>query len=348
MLKPKPIGLFIDVSEFSILVVRTSGYKLPIVVEKVAELQITDDCCAEDVRAFFKQIVDFKGASYFVSRCGVYPKGRFLRYYEAESSNKVKDPSFLSEVLQSEFNIDPSVNSVSILDARNGSDFDFARGLTKQLVFCGGPSAAFQEVQDQLLSYGIYPERLELSTATTLGGVCDYARFNCMNAPILCVELAAQSAHVFILNGGQVKVTRPMSFGLDSIYPLLQRELGLKDEASARKLFYSNTFDFAEMGPKLLRRLIKELQATAGFYEVQTGLTIDRVFLSVLPQNLSWIAKTVSDSLGVEIMQPNIEGWLESLNVKLADEVEAANLGSRWLGAFSLMGEFHLREEVIG
>ena len=346
MLKPKTKGLFIDVSEFSILAVRTSSYKLPIVVEEVAEFRIEADCSAEDVRAFLEQFVDFKGASYFVSRCGVYPKGRFLRYFEAESSSKAKDPSFLSEVLQSEFNVDPAVNSVSILDARNGSDFDFASGLSKRLVFCGGPSAAFQEVQDQLLSYGVYPERLELSTATTLGGVCDYARFNQLNAPILYVELTSQTANVFILNRGQVEVARPFPFGLDSIYPLLQRELGLKDEASARKLFFSNTFDFAEMGPKLLRRLIKELQATSGFYEVQTGLTIDRVFLSVLPKNLSWIAKTVSDSLGVEIMQPNIEGWLESLNVKLADEVEVANLGSRWLGVFSLMGEFHLREEV--
>ena len=348
MLNPKTKGLFIDVSEFSILAVRTSGYKLPIVIEEVAELPMSQDCHPEDVRAFLEQLVDFKGASYFVSRCGVYPKDRFLRYYEAESSAKVKDPNFLSEVIQSEFNVDPKTNSVSILDARDGSDFDFEKGVIKQLVFCGGPTAAFQEIQDQLLSYGVYPDRLELSSATTLGGVCDYARFHRLDAPILCMELTSQAANVFILNRGQVEVARPVPFGLDSIYPLLQRELGLKDETSARKLFYSNTFDFAEMGPKLLRRMIKELQATAGFYEVQTGQTIEGVFLSVLPSNLNWIANTVSDSLGLEILQPNVEPWLESLNVKLAEGVEVSNLGSRWFGVFSLMGEFHLREEVKG
>ena len=346
MLKPKTKGLFIDVSEFSILAVRTSGYKLPIVVEEVAELPISGDCQPEDVRAFLEQLVDFKGASYFVSRCGVYPKDRFLRYYQAEPRTKVKDPNFLLEVIQSEFNVDPATNSVSILDARDGSDFNFEKSSTKQLIFCGGPSAAFQEAQDELLSYGVYPDRLELSSAATLGGVCDYVRFNRLDSPILCVELTSQVANVFILNRGQVEVARPVSFGLDSIYPLLQRELGLKDEASARKLFYSNTFDFAEMGPKLLRRMIKELQAAAGFYEVQTGLTIDRVFLSVLPDDLSWIAKTVSNSLGIEIMQLDLEPWLKSLNVKLSERVEVSNFGSRWLSVFSLMGEFRLREEV--
>jgi hypothetical protein len=346
MLKSKTKGLFIDVSEFSILAVRTSGFKLPIIVEEVAELPISRDVQPEDVRRFLEQLVDFKGASYYVTRCGVYPQGRFLRYYEAESVNKVKDPDFLTQVLRSEFDVDPEANSVSILDARDGSDFDFERGLTKQLLFCGGPSEAFQEVQNQLLSYGVYPERMELSSATTLGGVCDYARFNQMNTPILCVELTMQSANVFILNRGQLEVARPIPFGLDSIYPLLQRELGLKDEASARKLFFSNTFDFAEMGPKLLRRVVKELQATSGFYEVQTGQAIERVFLSVLPNNLNWMANTISDSLGIEILQPNLKAWLESLNVTLADGVDLSSLGSRWLGVFSLMGEFHLREEV--
>jgi hypothetical protein len=319
---------------------------LPIVVEEVAELPMTADCHPDDVRAFLEQLVDFKGAEYYVSRCGVYPEGRFVRYYEAESAAKVKKPGFLSDVLESELSIDAVANSVSILDARDGSDFDIEKGATKQLIFCGGPLAAFQEEQDRLLLYGAYPDRLELSSATTLGGVCDYARFNQLDTPILCVELSSEVAHVFIVNRGRVEVARPVPFGLNSIYPLLQRELGLKDEASARKLFYSNTFDFAEMGPKLLRRMVKELQATAGFYEVQTGQAIERVFLGILPQNLSWIAKTISDALGLEILQPNIEGWLESLNVTMGDGVEVANFGSRWLGVFSLMGEFHLREAV--
>jgi hypothetical protein len=345
MFKPKTKGLFIDISEFSILAVRTSGYKHPMVVEGVAEFPMTLDCCADEVRAFLGQFVDFKGVNYYVSRCGVYPKGRFLFCYEAESVNKLKKADFLLKVLQDEFNIDPETNSISILDGRNGSDFDIENSVSKQLLFCGAPAAAFQEAQDQLLSYGIYPDRLELSTVSTLGGVSDYARMNQLNAPILCVELTSECAHVFIMSNGRLEVARQVPFGLDSIYPLLQRELGLKDEVSAKKLFHSNTFDFAEMGRKLLRRLMKELQATSGFFEVKTGLTIDRLFVGVLPKNLSWVSKTISDSLGIEILQPDFEAWLESLNVTLADDVEIANIGPRWLGVFSQIGEFQLREE---
>lgn len=346
MFKPNNKGLFVDVSEFSILAARTSGFKQPMVIEEIAELPLNGDPSTAEVREFFEDLVEFRGGSYFISRCGVYPSSRFVRYLEVESVNKAKDPKFLAKVLQSEFGVDPAMNAVSILDARDGADFDMEKGLSKRLAFCGARVEDLQKEQDRLLEFGLYPDRLELSTSTTLGGVCDYSRFIDDKSPILCVEMTTDRSNLFIQSGGQLEVTRPVPFGLDSIYPLLQRELGLKDETSARKLFFSNTFDFAEMGPKLLRRVIKELQASAGFYEVQTGQTIERMFLGVLPKNLTWIAKTLSDSLGLEIMQPRIEAWLESLGVKMGDGVEAGNLGARWMGLFSLMGDFRLREEV--
>ena len=346
MLKPKTKGLFVDVSEYSILAARTSGYKLPIVVEELKELPMSGGKTPEEVRGFLEEIVDFKAASYYVSRCGVYPEGRFVRFFEAESVSKAKDMGHLVAALKNEFNIDPDQNTISILNASDGSDYNPELAISKRLVFCGASNTGLSEVQQSLLEMGLYPERMELSTVSTLGGVCDYARFSRIKAPMLCLELSSTSANILIQRDGQVEVARPIPYGLDSIYPLLQRELGLKDEVSARKLFYSNTFDFAEMGPKLLRRITKELQASAGFYEVQTGQTIEHVIVSVLPKNLSWITKTISDALGLQALRPDLEGWLESLNVTLADGVDVTNLGSRWLGLFSLMGEYHLREEV--
>jgi len=346
MLKSKTKGLYIDVSEFSILAAKTSGYKLPIVIEDLTEIMIKPGQDPEDIRAELEEFIDFNGNDYLVSRCGVYPDSRFVRFFEAESVNKIKDTKHLTEVLKTQMNIDPDKNNVSILDARDGSDFNFEKALTKKIIFCGASQEDFQKVQDQLLSYGVYPDEMALSTVTTLGGICDYARFTNLQNPLLCLEVTAESANIFIQSKGQLEVTRPVAFGLDSIYPLLQRELGLKDEASARKLFFSNTFDFAEMGPKLMRRMIKELQASTGFYEVQTGQTIDRIVISVLPKNLAWIGQTVSEALGLEVVKPDLESWLESLNIQLAENVDVSNLGARWMGLFSLMGEYNLREEV--
>lgn len=345
MLNPKNKGLFLDISDFAVLAAKTSGYKPPLVVEGLDEYVLSGGDEADDIRSFLEGLVDFHGSSYYVSRCGVYPDGRFVHFHEAESVNKAKDLNFLSQILEKEFKIDPAKNHVAILDAKDGSDFDPKTALSKQLVFCGGPTDAFQEAQSRLLEYGVYPERLELSTCATLGGLSDYAEFKEIASPILFLELTLKSANMFILSGGQIEVSHVAAMGLDSIYPLLQRELGLKDEKSARKLFLSNTFDFAEIGPKLLRSLSKELQATTGLYEVQTGQTIEHLFMSVLPGNLSWVEKTIADALAPEVLKPNLEPWLESLDIKIGEGVEVSNLGARWMALFSLMADFHSRED---
>ena len=340
MLKSKAKGLFIDISEFSLLGIRTSGYKFPIKIEQIEDFPITGDFRSDDVRAFLEKLIDFRGNKYHVARCGIYPKSRFVYYYETESLAKVKNQDFLYKVLQSEYDIDLNKNSVSILNANDGSDFNSANNASKELIFCGGPLKAFQEAQDQVLSYGIYPDRLELSSITTLGGICNYLRLNKFESSAICVELTSDSIYASIINQGNIAMTRPMSFGLDSIFPVLQQELGLRDEMSARKLFYTNTFDVAEMGKKLLMPILKELQAISGYYEVQTGLTVDHVFVSVLPRKLDWVTQTISDSLGLEVIQPDFKAWLESLHIKAASGVDLSNLESRWLGVFSLMGDF--------
>lgn len=340
MLKSKKKGLFVDISEFSILAVRTSGYEAPIVIEEVAEFPIQKDYSPKDVRAFLEELVDLKGGN-FIANCGIYPAGRFIRYHEVESGVRLKNQSVLKKLLQSELDIDPETNSISILNAHDGSQFDPTRNATNKLIFCGAPVAALQKEQDQILSYCLLPERMEISSIATLGGLCNYIQMNKFESSVMYVELTSDSMHIFILNKSNVDMIRSLDFGLDSIFPILKDEMGLKDEASARNLFRTNTFDVAEMGRKLLQKVLKELQAVAGYYEVQTGLNIDRFFTSLLPRKLCWIPNTISGALGINSLDIDLEPWLRSLGIETSDSVDLSALGPRWLGMFSLMAEFN-------
>ena len=345
MFKPKNKGLFVDISGFSILAVRTSGYETPMTVEKVADFSMDRNSNAENIRAFLGQLVDIKGGNY-LAHCGIYPKDRFIRYYEVESGVRLKNQSVLKKLLQSDLNIDLETNSISILNAHDGSSFDPARNATNQLVFCGAPTTKLQEAQGRILSYGLLPACLEISSVATLGGLCSYVQLNQFESSVMFLELTSESMRVFIINKGRVDMTRSFDFGLDSLFPILKDELGLKDEASARKLFHSNTFDVAEMGRELLKKILKELQAVSGYYEVQTGLNIDRFFISLLPTKISWIPNTISNALGIEPLKIEFEPWLQNLGISIQDSVNLSALGPRWLGVFSLMAEFNSRDEV--
>ena len=76
---------------------------------------------------------------------------------------------------------------------------------------------------------------------------------------------------------------------------MLGQALGLKDEESARKLFYSNTFDFTGMGSVLTKKLIKELQSLA--------LNIELVESDILTDSDEELTDNSSDSSSHEVVQ---------------------------------------------
>jgi hypothetical protein len=119
--------------------------------------------------------------------------------------------------------------------------------------------------------------------------------------------------------------------------PFVQKELGLKDEASARKLFMANAFDFTGMGSLLLKKVIKELQSSIGFYEVQTGQSIGHVACTLLPPKLAWLEAAIAADLGVAVLKPDVTAWLSARSITLSDNLVSASLDSRRMSLWGLM-----------
>jgi hypothetical protein len=92
-------------------------------------------------------------------------------------------------------------------------------------------------------------------------------------------------------------------------------ELRLKDEGAARQLFFSDSFDFREMGPRLVERLLRELQSMIGFYEVQTGQSLRRLACTLLPSKLTWLNDTFASSLGMRIYEMEMAALLAGAKI---------------------------------
>ena len=187
------------------------------------------------------------------------------------------------------------------------------------------------------LGLGVFPERLELGTFATLGALVDYQTFAQLKAPTLVLEMDDDNTQSFIVSTGGLDVSRAIPQGLDAMVPVVQKELNLKDEGSARKLFFSNTFDFTNMGGLLVKKLVKELQSLIGFYEVQTGQSIGQVLCTHLPPKLAWLGGAVAKELGVGVLQPDLVSWLKSREITFAASAAPATVDPRWLGLFGLM-----------
>jgi hypothetical protein len=333
----KAKGFCVEFGEQSVLLARLSQADAPIVVEELRELPAGDH---ESLREYLKT-ADGKGPTGFAhSKCGIYPARRLVRRHTLELK-RVKEPAYFNAVYSQQFRIEPEKFTMMVLNSNDGSEYDATKGTLKEVIFCGMPAEEIVSTQDSLLATGVYPENLELGTVATLGALVNYLKFKQSKTPLLLLEIGAETTQSFILSSEGVDISRPIASGIAAMIPVVQKELGLKDEESARKLFYSNTFDFTSMGGTLIKKLLKELQSSIGFYEVQTGQSIGSVLCTQLPSNLSWLSGTMAGALGVGTFKMELVPWLESLGIRLADGVTLNGPDDRWLGLFALMTSYN-------
>ena len=187
---------------------------------------------------------------------------------------------------------------------------------------------------------------MELGSVAMLGGVVDYLTHVKSKTPTLVLEIGTDATQSFIVTAHGVEASRPIPQGLDAMIPIVQKELGLKDEESARKLFYSNTFDFTGMGPLLIRKLLKELQSSIGFYEVQTGQSVGQLLSMQLSPKLGWLDTAIAGALGVTSLKLDATAWLQSRRITLAEPIARAAHDSRWFGLFAMMTQYNVHAAV--
>ncbi len=339
----KTKGFFVELNDHAVMLARTSSSTAPFTVEDMRECPPNDPAALAEA---INQIQPKKNPSgYLHATVSVYPAKRLIRRHSLELK-RVKEPGYFAEVCTQQFRIEQDKYSIAMLNSTDGLDFDPAKAVQKDVIFCGLPSEDANNLQSSLLESKIYPERLELGTVATLGGVVDCLAHAKSKTPTLMLEIGADATHSFIVTASGVEASRPIPQGLDAMVPIVQKELGLKDEESARKLFYSNTFDFTGMGPLLIKRLLKELQSSIGFYEVQTGQSVGQVLSTQLSPKLAWLDTAIATALGVTSLKLDPVAWLQARQITLPEALAKNAQDIRWFGLLALMAQYNVVHAV--
>jgi Tfp pilus assembly PilM family ATPase len=337
----KTKGYFVDLNENSVLLARTSSPSAPMEVEELRECNLSDGPAMAEA---LKQLQPKRPPSgYLHAVVGVYPPKRLVRKHTLELK-KMKEPSYMADVFTQQLRVEQDKFTIAMINATDGGDYDLAKANQKEVIFCGAPNDEINATQESLLNAGVFPERLELGSVATLGALVDCLAFEKSKAPTLVLDVGNDTTHSFIVSSNGVEASRPIPQGLEAMVPVVQKELGLKDEESARKLFRSNTFDFTGMGPLLIKRLLKELQSSIGFYEVQTGQSVSQVICIQLSPKLTWLEGALASSLGIATLKFDPVPWLRSRKVVVPDALSKTAGDFRWFGLMSLMVNYNLQD----
>ncbi|HEY5227336.1 MAG TPA: hypothetical protein VIJ19_02290 [Opitutaceae bacterium] len=334
----KTKGYFVEMNESSVLFARTTSLSSPMDVEDMRECAIGDEAAMDEALKALQPKRPPSG--YLHAVVGVYPPKRLVRKHTLELK-KLKEPGYMADLFTTQLRVEQDKFTLAMINATDGSDYDLTKASQKEVIFCGASNDEINAAQESLLNHGIYPERLELGSVSTLGALVDFFNFEKSKSPTLVLDIGNDTTHSFIVSAAGVEASRPIPQGLEAMVPVVQKELGLKDEESARKLFRSNTFDFTGMGPLLIKRLLKELQSSIGFYEVQTGQSVGQVVCVQLSPKLAWLEGALASSLGITPFKFDPVPWLKYRKVNVPDALAKTAGEFRWFGLMSLMVQYN-------
>lgn len=320
---------FIDITDYSVLAasVNLSSAKPEII--SIAEFPTEDQNeLRKSLRLHFREKSNFIPAN-----CIIHPPSSFIRKYSLDVPTKARDIAFLTQVLKEEYAIDPDKYTIKVLSPSNGLHFNPELALEKELIFCGALTKELKEQQELIIKFGLFPSSMELGSLSILAGLLNYTSSN--RSPTLVLELGFDVSQVAVIFRNQLDLIRPVSFGINSLIPIIQKELTFEDELSAKQLLFSNTFDFTEKGPDFLKKLAKELQSSIDYYEVKTGQSLDTLFVGPVPKALSWVRSVLASSLSLTSMPIDFHQWMSVNEIDINSSVNFSSVDIRWLPLFS-------------
>lgn len=336
--KKKTKGLFVEGDAYAVRSAQVSALASPLRIEALAITPI--EGLSRMGAALEKEKPSGRGR-YMPAHCAFAAESRFFFLHKAASLAKARESGYWQPILR-QARIDPDDVLQATLDAATGallSDMGSGSGAREFLV-CGARRTEWGQIQEHLVSRNIVPQSLQLSGISALAGLLDYLKWKRIGAPVLLLEMGDKDAHLFIVAGGRVVLCRSISFGYDSVLPLIRSELGLKDEDSAKHLFFSNTFDFREIGNVLFGRLLRDLNAASGFYEMQTGQPLHGFVMTGTPTGLEWVPEIIADGLEIAVLRMDWEGWLERHRIELGEDVGGLDLTLSMMPLLTLMMDF--------
>lgn len=299
----------------------------------------TFDFSDEGHESALQEYLGHKKGQYTRAYCSFLPPSRFIRRVTLESAGKAKDTSYLLELLRNTCKVSVAENEVAIFQA-SGAQLDQDKPTTKEIMFVGASTDEINAAQSKLLGWGVLPLRLEIGTLPLLASIQKVAKTEGRKSPTLVLEVGEVQSYIYVVGENGVDMTRNISFGISSMLPHIKAELGLADEAVAHKILFANTFDFAEMAPVLLRRLIKEIQASIGFYEVQTGCMIGQIYLTNLSSRFNWVGNHLARAMGLDIMTVSFDRWTSAIGVEIDANTDLSNADSSIWNLLSLAGSY--------
>ncbi|HTB81659.1 MAG TPA: TonB family protein [Opitutaceae bacterium] len=330
MQNPIDKGYFVELNDFSLLLARCSALRSPFAIEDIREVPLDNKAGLEEaVQAVFPET---QGGTANVL-ASLRPKQRGLHFAGADEAKKFATLAALPGIFT-----DPSLANLSpgeftAVNARDGLTIS---GQGAPWVLAAAAKDSYAQSLTTLQELKLVPARISPASLTAAGGVASALKFKGDGSTALLFEFGDLVTHILLVSRDGVEAARLATVTMDKVAEAVQVELGLKFKGSAAKLFFNESYDFSETGPKIAARIAQELAADIG----ALGHAPAAFACTGLAAKQNWFAHSLAGALNLAPLAPDIKAWGAQAGFTLAGGVDESAITPAWLGFLNFIGSF--------
>lgn len=151
--------------------------------------------------------------------------------------------------------------------------------------------------------------------------------------PVVLWDLGARQSSLLLVSSRGVEAAAHCDIGLDRVFEAVQSALKLKFRTAGERLFYNDTYDFSEAGPKIAAVLAEKFKAAAA--KLPEGPAPALTAFGILGKQ-AWFVREMAATAGMTLWEAPVADIAASLGLEFSEAAPVSAFSTGSLGVLGL------------
>ena len=207
---------------------------------------------------------------------------------------------------------------------------------TEQWILASSSLESMAKAQASLSGLNVVTDGVSVAAFASIGAVSSALRADGKGGAVALWDPGWGQSHLLLVTAKGVEAAVPCPVGMDAIFAAVQSALRLKFRGAGARLFFNDSYDFTECGPKI------GAVVAAGFKEALGKLpplaNPPALACLGLTGKQSWFIREIAAAAGIPQWEPGLGKLAAELGIRFSDSAVEASLSAASVGLFQLLG----------
>jgi len=195
---------------------------------------------------------------------------------------------------------------------------------------------ALEKASTGLLDLKVDPQDVTPAVFPAIGAVAAAISREGNDRAVALWDLGAERSHLLLVTARGVEAAVPCAVGMETVIEAVQAALKLKFRGAGARLFFNDTYDFTDPGPRIGAALAAAVKEALG----QLPATPSPPALACvgLTGRQAWFVREVAAAAGMAHWQPDAAKLAGDLGITFSDTSAESGFSAASVGLFGLLG----------